>query len=77
MIFNKLRLLRQENEVINIQPAENDVNIVKNPSHTDDDTVEAMRNEIDLLRKRLAAMNYLKEENEALRQCQEETTHLR
>lgn len=63
--------------MINIQPAENGTNMVRSPNHVDEDTVEAMRNEIDLLRKRLAAMNYLKEENEALRQCQEETTHLR
>lgn len=75
LIFKRLQLLR-ENNTINIQPY--DVVSVSNTAEdVSADRIKSMTAEIELLRKKLTAMNYLKEENLALRQYEEETKLLR
>ena len=80
MIFRKLRLWRENEGAIYVQPAATKTAQEVGRSSTannDAERVEVMKTEIELLRKRLAAMHYLREENEALRQCKEETELLR
>lgn len=75
LVFKRLQLLR-ENDVINIQPY--DVVSVRNTAEdVSADRIKSMTAEIELLRKKLTSMNYLKEENSALRQYEEETKLLR
>lgn len=75
IVFRKLRVFRDDTGGIKIQPI--DVEIKDISEEISRDAVQSMKNEIELLRKRLAAMEYLNEENQTLRQCREETKVLR
>lgn len=76
MVFKKLKLSRENDGPISVQPYE--VDLKRDLAfEMNADRIQAMSAEIELLRKRLTAMNYLKEENSALRQYQEETKLLR
>ncbi len=76
MIFKKLRIFREDKGIIIVMPVEEKIS-EEIDANVEVANAEDMKMEIELLRKRLTAMNYLKEENEALRQCQEETALLR
>lgn len=76
LVFKKLQILRENDGVINVQPY-GSANISSDAQEVSVDQIQSMSAEIELLRKRLAAMNYLKEENLALRQYEEETKLLR
>ncbi|XP_065226318.1 bridge-like lipid transfer protein family member 3B isoform X2 [Planococcus citri] len=75
IVFRKLRVFRDDSGTIKIQPV--DIEIKDSSEEIPSAAVQSMKNEIELLRKRLAAMEYLNEENQTLRQCREETKVLR
>lgn len=76
VIFKKLQIFRDHNGVINVQPVEKNFKeyVITDIDNTN---IQSMKTEIELLRKRLTSMSYIKEENETLRQYQEENTLLR
>ena len=76
MVFRKLKIARENNGPITVEPYE--VGRQRDLTHEMNvDKIDTMSSEIEVLRKRLTAMNYLKEENSALRQYQEEAKLLR